>query len=168
MLQLTTLLGGYILLKIFDTLLKYENWTAVLQHSFIPKDAMYSCLVTIHQHMIRNSPLKKRERSELKCVPQLFLGSLLGTRRSAIGLFFFTNLKRPNWRITFLLNLFLCLHPALPFFSFSLSALSFAFIFFSFSHFLRPYYFAFFCSAFAIQLMFGVSFCYLVEKAHFV
>ena len=64
--------------------------------------------------MIRNSPLKKRERSEPKCVPQLFLESLLGTRRSYIGLFFY-QLYRSNPRITFLLNLFLSLHPLLFF-----------------------------------------------------
>ena len=32
--------------------------------------------------------LEKRGELVLKCVPQLFLGSLLGTRRSAIGQFF--------------------------------------------------------------------------------
>ena len=64
--------------------------------------------------MIRNSPLKKRERSEPKCVPQLFLESLLGTRRSYIVLFFY-QLYRTNPRITFLLNLFLSLHPLLFF-----------------------------------------------------
>ena len=64
--------------------------------------------------MIRNSPLKKRERSEPKCVPQLFLESLLGTRRSYIVPFFY-QLYRTNPRITFLLNLFLSLHPLLFF-----------------------------------------------------
>ena len=64
--------------------------------------------------MIRNSPLQKRERSEPKCVPQLFLESLLGTRRSYIVLFFY-QLYRTNPRITFLLNLFLSLHPLLFF-----------------------------------------------------
>ena len=62
-------------------------------HSTPSRKMPYSCLATIYRHMIRNSPLKKRERSEPKCVPQLFLESLLGSRRSAIGPFFLTNFK---------------------------------------------------------------------------
>ena len=91
----------------------------------------YSCLATIYRHMIRNSPLKKRERSEPKCVPQLFLESLLGTRRSYIGLFFY-QLYRSNPRITFLLNLFLSLHPLLFFFFF----VSFVFCLYIFNQYL--------------------------------
>ena len=34
------------------------------------------------------APLETRRELELKYVPQLFLGSILGTRRSAIGQFF--------------------------------------------------------------------------------
>ena len=36
--------------------------------------------------------LERRKRLEYKCVPQLFLESLVGTRRSAIGQFFFLSL----------------------------------------------------------------------------
>ena len=100
-------------------------------HSTPSRKMPYSCLATIYRHMIRNSPLKKRERSEPKCVPQLFLESLLGTRRSYIGLFF-TNFTDQTQESPSYLT---CSFPSIPY-SFFFFFVSFVFCLYIFNQYL--------------------------------
>ena len=57
---------------------------------YLGRKANIFALTVRHQELIRapDAPLKREKRLELKCVLQLSLGSLLGTRWSAIGSFF--------------------------------------------------------------------------------
>ena len=85
-------------------------------HSTPSRKMPYSCLATIYRHMIRNSPLKKRatrkERAEM--CPAIVSGIITGDAPVIYWPFFY-QLYRSNPGITFLLNLFLSLHPLLFF-----------------------------------------------------